>query len=47
MAGRIFFIGATVIGTAFLAYGAYFARARDARSARQVFLVSALYLPHF
>jgi heme o synthase len=45
MAGRIFLIGAMVLGTAFLAYGVYFARARDARSARRVFLVSSLYLP--
>ena len=45
MAGIPYALGAAVFGFAFLGYGIHFARLRDYRSARRLFLASALYLP--
>jgi heme o synthase len=45
MAGEFYFAGALVLGVAFLALTARFARTRSTREARQVFFGSIIYLP--
>jgi protoheme IX farnesyltransferase len=45
MAGEFYFAGALVLGIAFLALTARFARTRSTREARQVFFGSIIYLP--
>jgi heme o synthase len=45
MAGEFYFAGALVLGVAFLALTARFARMRSTREARQVFFGSIIYLP--
>jgi heme o synthase len=45
MAGQLYFAGALVLGVAFLALTARFARTRSTREARQVFFGSIIYLP--
>jgi protoheme IX farnesyltransferase len=45
LAGPAYPVGAILLGSAFLGYGVHFARLRNRRTARRLFLVSAVYLP--
>jgi len=45
LAGGVYLAGSIVLGAAFLAFGIIFARGRDRRSARNLFVFSVCYLP--
>lgn len=45
IAGRVYFVGAALLGIGFLAVGLQFARRRDNETARRLFLASISYLP--
>jgi len=45
MAGGVYFLGALLMGLAFLFFAIHFARRLTLRSARQLFFVSIIYLP--
>ena len=45
LTGKLYFVGALALGAAYFAFSCRFARLRSRPSARQLLLVSVLYLP--